>query len=580
MRGLKMLTGVAGATVLSVAAVLGMGMGSALACGGTFCDTSSPVNQTAERIIFVDREDGTVTAVVEIQYQGSAEQFSWVLPVPGIPEIGVSSTLALDRLQAATNPQYILNTEIEGRCAFDDNNDANNDANNNPFNNFDGDNNDVDVVGAGTVGPFDFEIISVDPELDNAADVAVQWLEENGYEVTPQTPDLLGPYLEEGMNLVGFRLTNGAGVESIRPIMMTYETADPMIPIRPTGVAANDDMGVMVFNVAPGRAVPSNYRHLILNEAAINWFNPNSNYRDVVNLAADEAGGQGFVTEMAAPSSDFDNTVLGSSDRAFISQFRGLDGTEDPVAIIRLSHSFREWDGYVDAFRLAWSGRTDLEFLIMCPECFFVEEEGVIPDFDVATFLTAMEDFVLAPMDDTQELLGSEAYLTRFFTTMSAFEMTKDPIFKVNAELPDVSNIHTATRTILCSPDVDFFQAPWRVSFDGVDVYGRNSVWPVGPDDLSANRRVEQLDAEGEPEVVTDNTETIRQQIVDAGADDPRSPASNDGDGGDDGSGGNGGSGGDDGGCSTASGKSPVGNGGALAALLLGLMVAARRRRW
>ena len=75
--------------------VFGAGMDSAQACGGTFCNTNTPVNQTAERIIFVDRPDGTVTAVVEIQYQGSAEDFSWVLPVPGIPDVDVSSTLAL-----------------------------------------------------------------------------------------------------------------------------------------------------------------------------------------------------------------------------------------------------------------------------------------------------------------------------------------------------------------------------------------------------------------------------------------------------------------------------------------------------
>ena len=544
--------------------VFGAGMDSAQACGGTFCDTSSPVNQTAERIIFVDREDGTVTAVVEIQYQGTAEEFSWVLPVPGIPDIGVSSVLALDRLQAATNPQYILNTEIEGRCAGDENNAAFDDFNNDADDDGGDFNNGVEVVGAGTVGPFDFEIISLDPQLDNPADVALLWLQDNGYEATLQVRDLLGPYLEDGMNLIGFRLTNGAGVDSIRPIMMTYDTEDPMIPIRPTGVAANDDMGVMVFNVAPARAVPSNYRHLVLNEAAINWFNPNSNYRDVVNLAADEAGGQGFVTEMAAPSSDFANTILSSSEQTVVDQFRALTGGETPLSVIQASYAFSNWDGYVDAFRLAWSGdEEDLEFLISCPECLIGSPESEIPGFDMATFLTAMDDFVLIPMEATQEALGSEAYLTRFFTTMSAFEMTKDPIFKVNADLPDVSNIHTNTRTVLCNSEVSQFDAPWRVSFDGVDIYGRGFAWPVGTDDLPANRRIEQLSAQGRPQVVTDNTQAIRRQIVAVGATDPRLPTG----------------GSLEGGCSAASGKSPVGNGEALAALLLGLMVVARRRR-
>src|SRR5262245_31404209 len=80
----------------------------AQACGGLFCNSAAPVNQAAERIVFVENGDGTVTSVIEIQYQGPSESFSWVLPVPGTPEVGVSSTTALDRLQAASNPQYSL----------------------------------------------------------------------------------------------------------------------------------------------------------------------------------------------------------------------------------------------------------------------------------------------------------------------------------------------------------------------------------------------------------------------------------------------------------------------------------------
>ena len=64
------------------------------ACGGLFCSATAPVNQAAERIIFSKNEDGSVTAVVQIQYQGPSEEFAWVLPVPGIPEVEVSSEKA------------------------------------------------------------------------------------------------------------------------------------------------------------------------------------------------------------------------------------------------------------------------------------------------------------------------------------------------------------------------------------------------------------------------------------------------------------------------------------------------------
>ena len=105
-----------------VCALAGLGLSwSALprpaqACGGLFCNASQPVNQAAERILFTENGDGTVTAVIEIQYEGPSKSFSWLLPVPGVPEVGFSSTLAFDRLQQNSNPTYMLQTTFEGTC--------------------------------------------------------------------------------------------------------------------------------------------------------------------------------------------------------------------------------------------------------------------------------------------------------------------------------------------------------------------------------------------------------------------------------------------------------------------------------
>src|SRR5450432_2862415 len=95
--------------------------GVASACGGFFCNQAQPVNQAAEGIIFADNGDGTVTAVIQIQYQGPSTNFSWLLPISSVPktdaDIGIASNLAMQRLQSATNPSYTLNTRIEGTCS-------------------------------------------------------------------------------------------------------------------------------------------------------------------------------------------------------------------------------------------------------------------------------------------------------------------------------------------------------------------------------------------------------------------------------------------------------------------------------
>src|SRR6478752_1333126 len=81
---------------------------TAQACGGLFCNAAQPVNQAAEGIIFADIDDAATTAVIQIQYQGPSQNFSWLLPISSVPksdaDIGIASNLALQRLQAATNP--------------------------------------------------------------------------------------------------------------------------------------------------------------------------------------------------------------------------------------------------------------------------------------------------------------------------------------------------------------------------------------------------------------------------------------------------------------------------------------------
>ena len=58
---------------------------TAHACGGFWCSQTSPVNQSAEQIIFIDNPDETVTAIIQIQYQGPSEKFAWLVPIPGNP---------------------------------------------------------------------------------------------------------------------------------------------------------------------------------------------------------------------------------------------------------------------------------------------------------------------------------------------------------------------------------------------------------------------------------------------------------------------------------------------------------------
>ncbi|MFW6051967.1 MAG: DUF2330 domain-containing protein [Myxococcota bacterium] len=515
----------------------------AKACGGFFCNAGAPVSQAAERILFSKNADGTVTAVVQILYQGPAEEFAWMLPVPGSPEVRVSSDLAFQRLQMATNPVYQLQTVVEGECGVEDDAFGGGAADASVVADAAAGEQDagappVTIVDQGNVGPYDYVTVSLDPSLPDPGDVAVEWLQENGYDVDDMGRERLGPYLADGLNLIAFRLTKDRSSGSIRPVHLTFEDDEPMIPIRPTAVAANQDMGVLVWVLGESRAVPANYLSLELNEALINWFNPTPTYDAVVTAAANEAGGQGFVTELAGPTSSLSNVVLPDWDRDAWRSIEEQDWTGREGELLQETGSrLGSWDGFADVVRRhvpVPEGADPGEFY-QCPGCYYEEPLGNIEDidgFEPEAFLDDVRSEVFEPMDRTQDLLDAHPYVTRLYTTMSPHEMTVDPIFGFNETLGDVSNRHAATRVIECTPAVTMGEAPWRVELESGDVVrGEGSTWPfqAGDGHMPVNRRVLQLERAGMGSVVTDNTASISATLGEHNASVPPPPAAHSG---------------------------------------------------
>lgn len=516
--------------LLSGAAVLGS-VRPAAACGGLFCNTNQGlVNQTAERILFVDDGSGSMTAAIEIQYQGTSDRFAWVLPLPDIAnpdtDIRVSSTQAFDRLQAATNPSYTLTQRVEGQCAEE-------------FFGGDGDGafaNDsagaggtgggippaqpggVVVEASGNVGPYDYEFIAVLPATPDRAQAAIDWLADNNYDLQGGD-ELLRPYLENGMKLLAIRLTKGNDTGSIRPLMVTYTGTLPSIPIIPTAVAAADDMGVMVFHGAQDRSIPKNYKYLELNDSLINWFNPNSTYPQVVNFAADEAGGQGFVTEYAGDSGTMQNIVMTQQERDSWSTFQAQTFNTD-IDIYESSTNFGSWDGYADALAGALTlpaGVTTTD-VIDCPYCYLdTAGSGVV--LDHIAFRLGLYEQVVRPMADTENLVQQQPYFTRHYTTMSAEDMTEDPIFDLNPDMGDLSNVHTAEQVIECSSEYYFFEAPYRIELpSGLVVYGeQGGPWPVdiAAAMVPATLTIAQAGTRGLPQVMVNNRMEIQDVLDD-----------------------------------------------------------------
>lgn len=325
VRKLAVVIGIAAALVLLSAS-------RAEACGGLFCQ-NDPVDQAGERIVFTVNDDETITSLIEIQYQGSAADFSWILPIPHpitaddlmVPDDGPQ---VFSDLHAATDVRVIAPSDNNCRNdSFDlasaDSDDAAEAMSDD----------EVEVFASGEVGPFGFDVVG-----SSNPDALTDWLLDNSYRVEPFMEPLIEVYVEEEFAFVAMRLLDGETAESIAPIEISYPGTEPMIPLRLTAVAANPNMPIWVWIFADEQAVPANYEHMEIDNRELSFSDfGQSDYSTLVPARADALGGRAFITEFAGPANSIDlnnNYIRNRRDRYLTRVYTMISPNEmtvDPV---------------------------------------------------------------------------------------------------------------------------------------------------------------------------------------------------------------------------------------------------------
>ena len=420
---------------------------AALACGGMFCDAAQPVDQAAERIVFAWAEDeecadGLVTVDVQISYTGDADDFAWVVPVPDVPELFVSNDALFNVLANGTIPTFTLLRD-GGECSDEDSGFANAASDDSASAPEDLGQGGVNVISSQTVGPYDTVVL----QATNSG-VLVEWLQAQGYAIPSDLEPVLQSYLAEHQYFVALKLSSDKDAGDLSPLGMTYCGHAASIPIQLTSVAAIPDLPIEVFVLGPTRAVPDNYLHVRINEAAVDWYAGGTNYRDVAKRAADEAAGQAFAT-------DFSGSTIAYASRIW------NDDMVD-VASLRLAKTSVEWltgivytslppSSQLTALLTAWApapaGVDQADFL-QCPDCYASKVSG---PFDAGAATDALQSEILDPLAAAQRMVDAAPHLTRMFTTMDPSEMTMDPLFVFNPDVEqDLDSSHAATNEYHC----------------------------------------------------------------------------------------------------------------------------------
>jgi MYXO-CTERM domain-containing protein len=441
--------------VRALAAVAALGGASLLsspasACGGFFCQ-NIPVDQSGEEILFgVNPDTGRVRATIRIFYQGDAQDFAWVLPLPNVPEISTGSDMVFDRLKSLTSPRFELEWPND-ECNFGNRWLEDGDLAGGGEGGDDGgapSEGGVQVIDSGQVGAFEYAILS-----SSSAEELVTWLNDNDFDQPPTSTPLIESYVEQEMIFVALKMQKDASSGDITPVVLDFAEEAPCVPLVLTQIAATPDMPVTVWVASDARVVPNNWFEVQPNLKKINWLEGGWNYVELVTAAVNEAAGRAFVTDYAGPTSIAANGIYseGQYDVA------ALQAATDPIAFIdqlRMQFGFgnstllsilRKHMPVPPAARS--QGITEQDFY-NCPECY--SEFYAQLDFDSMAAAQDVEDRIVTPLREAQEMIDGYSTLTRLFTTVSANEMTRDPIFSLNADLPEVPLVRKAIATAEC----------------------------------------------------------------------------------------------------------------------------------
>ena len=327
----------------------------ATACGGMFCSIATPnsppepVDQTGEWIVFEVGED-EVTVHVQIQYTGTADEFAWIVPVSGVPNVEESSAALISSLSDATTMQLLTPTlpfcpgaepvapsgggddSASCACGSDDSN-ALLESSRAP--NADSPSDDpVQVLTRDVTNNYEFVVLAALSSQD-----IVDWLQTNNFNVSDNMVPVMSPYTDAEMHFLAVKLRDGKAASDIAPLKFNYPGTTPMIPLKLTAVAAQPLMGIQVFILADRPYLPENFassepdmRALLLNE------NGESNYFEWVARAASEAEGKFFSIEYAGTnqSGAFPQSHLTRLYSRISPEFM----TEDPVFISAVDRSY------------------------------------------------------------------------------------------------------------------------------------------------------------------------------------------------------------------------------------------------
>jgi MYXO-CTERM domain-containing protein len=295
------------------------------ACGGCFVPPEENTQVTGHRMIYSLSMTQT-TLYDQIEYVGAPESFSWVLPIHGTVDVGLSSDALFAFLGSDTSVQVLapqLNCPQPPDGCYD-------------YAEGDGDGagvggggggsagGNVDVLVQEVVGPYEtVQLQASDP-------LALQtWLSDHGYAVPDDIKPTIDAYQNEGFGFLAMKLVPGQGIQAMKPVRITTQGAGLALPLRMVGAGTGVLTPISLWVMAEGRYQAQNFQNMEVNplQVLFHWDDYTSNYDVLVKNLLASTEGQAWITQHSEPYNKYD---LQSRIQQVIDFNPGTTGYGDP----------------------------------------------------------------------------------------------------------------------------------------------------------------------------------------------------------------------------------------------------------
>lgn len=236
-------------------------------CGFYVAKADSKLFNQASQVIIARNGDRTVLTMAN-DYQGNVKDFALVVPVPVLIEeeqVNVSNPQILERLDAFSAPRlveyfdpdpcqvYMMDEVLRSPSAAPQSNMAKSErSQENSLG--------VTIERKFTVGEYDILVLSA-----KESDGLETWLINNGYNIPKGASELLKPYIRQKMKFfvakVNLEKLADSEYQSLRPLMIAYESPKFMLPIRLGMINSQKEQDLIVYLLSPnGETEITNYR--------------------------------------------------------------------------------------------------------------------------------------------------------------------------------------------------------------------------------------------------------------------------------------------------------------------------------